>query len=128
MSDDAPKDPLAVLEELLAKQKSGGGGVATDAGTPPAGPDPAVVAAQELAQKRAEIAQMEAAAQARDAALLAQHTQKMQEISASPQYQARVEQNQAAKAEKQHSAQEMEGFEIRQLSTTIVPVSDTPQP
>ncbi len=118
MSDDTPaKDPLAVLEELLAKQQQGGVGAA------PAGPDPAVIAKEaELAARQAEYERLQAEAATRDAQLLAEQEEKMKEVTASPQYQARVDQNAAVKQEIQQTSDEQEGYEIRQVSTTRVPV------
>lgn len=133
MSDDATtvnqtsppaKDPLAVLEELLAKQKHVPPGAAA-----PAGPDPEIAAKEaELAQKQAEQERLQAEAAARDAQLLAQQELKMQEISATPQYQARVDQNAAVEQEKQQHSDDQQGFEITQLSTTRVPTALEDEP
>lgn len=125
MSDPATsppaKDPLAVLEELLTKRKQNG-----TSGDASAGPDPEIQAAQELAQKQAEIERLQAESAVRDAALLAEQRQKMQEIGSLPQYQARVKQNEAEQQKKQlHS--EQRGFKIHQLSTTRVPAIKDPQ-
>ncbi|MBP7875950.1 hypothetical protein KA012_03060 [Candidatus Woesebacteria bacterium] len=110
------KDPLAVLEELLAKQKQGGAAA-------PAAVNPEAAAKElELAQKQAEYERLKAEASARDAQLLAEQEQKMQEIAASPEYQARVNQNKTVADEKQQSSDDRQGFEIFQLSTTRVPV------
>ena len=112
------KDPLALLEELLAKQKESGGAVAAPV------PDAEAAAKEaEVAQKQAEYERIQAEAGARDAQLLAQQESKMHEIAASPQYQARVEQNESVKQEKQEHDTAQEGFEITQLSTTRVPVT-----
>ena len=113
------KDPLSVLEELLAKQKESGGAVAA--------PTPDTEAAAKegtVAQQQAEYERIQAEAGARDAQLLAQQEAKMHEIAASPQYQARVEQNQSVKQEKQDHDTAQEGFEIAQLSTARVPVGE----
>jgi len=117
------KDPLAVLEELLAKQKSSAGG--STAGQPT--PAPVVDdKAAEAARREAEYERLKVEAEARDAQQLVVQEQKMKEIATSPQYQARVEQNKAVKDEKQHSSEELQGFEITQLSTTRVPATTQP--
>jgi hypothetical protein len=113
------KDPLAVLEELLAKQKQAPPGAAA-----PAEPDLTLEAKEaELAQKQAEQERLQAEAAARDAQLLAQQEQKMQELSATPQYQARVDQNAAVEQEKQQHSDDQQGFGISQLTTTRVPTA-----
>lgn len=124
MSDPNAKDPLAVLEELLAKQKQAaespeGTGAATGAVTTEA--DQAAL----QAQKQAEYERLQAEAVARDAQLLEAQEKKLEEIESTPEYQARVQQEQAQQEEKQKSADEQEGFEIAQLSTMRVPVSES---
>lgn len=120
----AGKDPLAVLEELLAKQKassSGGAGAGGGAGqaAAPDGPTPD----QEKATQQEELKRLEAEAAAKDEALLQAHFHKFEEVKASPQYQARVAQDQAKKEEKEQRHDENEGFEIYQLETKKIDIS-----
>ena len=117
------KDPLAVLEELLAKQKQGG----ASAGSAEPAADPAVVAQEaELARRQAEYERLREEAAVKDAQALAEQTQKMEEIAQSPEYQARVEQNKAVQDKKDQSADDLEGYGIQQLTTTRIPVSQVP--
>jgi hypothetical protein len=122
-TDPQQKDPLAVLEELLAKQKQGGAsGAAASTPDAPVQPDPA--AAQ--AEKQAEYERLQAEATARDAELLAAQEAKMQELKLTPQYQARISQTEEADASKQEASDGLEGFAIDQITTTRVPVTEDP--
>lgn len=118
------KDPLAVLEELLAKQKQdgAGGGTAGGAGAPDAGgqaqPDAAAVAAQ----RQAEYERIQAESAARDAELLAAQATKMEELKSTPEYQARVAQNEEKAAEQQEQAADQDGYQIVQVQSKRVPV------
>lgn len=113
MADDAQqtksddKNPLDVLEELL--KDSGAGGAKTD----PA--KPAELTEEELEQKRIEFEQKQAEQAQVDAQQLEQQKELLQTIKDTPQYQARVQQQEEAAAESEQKQQASDGFEITQL-------------
>lgn len=116
-SSSSNKDPLAVLEELLAKQKAsgakagGGGGAAAQ---------PSPTPEEETAKRREEYERLKAEAAARDQALLDQQTQQFEALKATPQYQARVAQQKEAQSDLESKIASQDGFEIFQLETTKI--------
>ncbi len=111
------KDPLAVLEELLAKQKAsgakaGGGGGAAAQSTP--------TPEEETAKRREEYERLQEEAAARDQALLAKQTQEFEALKATPQYQARVAQQKEAQISQENKQASQDGFDIFQLETTKI--------
>lgn len=118
------KDPLAVLEELLAKQKASGDG--TNQTTNPGGGEVAAADGptpeEQKAAQQAEFQRLEQEAAARDAAMLQAQTEKFEAVKASPQYQARIAQEKVIKDEKHQHQADNEGFEIVQLETKKIDV------
>ena len=99
------KDPLDVLEELL--KDSGGGGA------PPAKPGELTEA--ELAQKRADFEEKKAEQLTADAKQLAQQQELLKTLTDTPQYKARVQQDEEKAEEDQQTGIALDGFEITQL-------------
>ncbi len=115
----AQQDPLAQLEELLAKAKGQRG--QTDAVTaPPSGPTPEEIAAEQKAQAEQALKQQEAEAEAHRTVALEQVREQMHGLSDSPQDKARRQQDEQKKAEKQAQSEQMEGYEIRQITNTKI--------
>jgi hypothetical protein len=120
------QDPLAQLEELLAKAK-GQRGQTTDQTTDPAaapevpaGPTPEEIAAQEKADLQAQMEE-----QARQGELIRQSAlqelqSQMHTLSETPQDIARRQQEEQKIEEKQSQDSKMQGFEINQISKTKV--------
>lgn len=124
-----PADPVAALDELIAKAKAKRASIAEqrvtnqsvpaeDAGvaTVSEGPSPEEVEAQKLA----ELAAKEAAAEEENQRLLLQHQEKMQNLSATPQYQARKSQEEAAAQELQEQQAAQQGHVIHQIGDAKV--------
>jgi hypothetical protein len=117
-------DPLAVLEDILkeAKQKKG---EQTEDNTQetgvekaePESPDqPEEVSPEEKARLQAQEAALQAQAQARDASEIEAQRQKIsQEVMNSPQYQAKVSQEEEKKQESDDKTAGEDGFDIKQL-------------
>lgn len=105
------KNPLDVLEELL---KDSGG----------AGADPKAVADQkteeEKARQMAELEQKMAEQAKIDEQNIAAQQQLMESLKQTPQYQARVQQNEQKEQEKQEEETAGKGFEITQLKHDTV--------
>ena len=117
-------DPLAQLEALLQKSKAAKAGAGPDSGALEAEQAEKYAQAQALAAeqaaKEAELqAQMEAAEQARKQALQEQQ-EKMVELETTPQYQARVQQAQAAEEEKATEMTIHDDHQIEQITVQIV--------
>lgn len=115
-TDPNQKSPLDILEEILSEKGASAGdpgGMQAEASVAPVVPEPPQPTAEELAQ-------LEAARLAQDQAELQQKQAELQTITQTPQYQARVEQEEAAK--QQHDQQEtaQEGFEIKQIEHTKI--------
>lgn len=108
-----PLDALeAILEQAKAKSSTGQKGGA-DADKPT---DTAEAEAE--AQRQADLLAMEEASKAADAIALQEKMVDLQQVTQSPQYQARVEQNAALEQTQAIHQQKHDEFEIRQLSHT----------
>lgn len=115
----AQQDPLAQLEELLAKAK-GQRGQDSAAPSDPPGPSPEEIAAQQKAEAEEALKQQEATAEAQRAVALEQVREQMHDLADTPQDRARKEQDEQKKAEKQAQSEQMQGFEIRQITNTKI--------
>ena len=119
MADDAQqtqgddKNPLDVLEELL--KDSGGGAAGAAGGKGAEAPKPGELSEEELEQKRQEFEQKQAEQAQVDAQQLAQQHELLKTIKDTPEYQARVQQQEEAAAESEQKQQASDGFEITQL-------------
>lgn len=105
------KNPLDVLEELLKDSGGSGGGGAQPAQTPQNGE----LSEEELAQKRAEFEQKQVEQQQVDAQKLAQQHELLKTLKDTPQYQARVHQEEEKVQEKEAEEQAADGYEVTQL-------------
>lgn len=116
MTDPQQQDPLAALEELLKDSK---GATADPQQEPaPAGAEEVDQASEE--QKRKEIEALEAQQQQKDAEDLRNQIAGLQEITNTPQEQARLAQkDQQAQQQTEQSAHQEE-YKIRQLGHTKV--------
>lgn len=115
------QDPLAQLEELLAKAK-GQRGQSTEPPAPPVptGPTPEELAAQQkLAAEQQLQEQMLKSEGERDEALM-KLREKMTELAETPQDVARRQQDEQKMTEKQSHDSQMQGFEILQITKTKV--------
>lgn len=116
------KDPLAVLEELLAKQKAAGAKAGVTPGAPSevasTGPTPE----EATAARKAEYERLAKEAALRDEALLAAQAQRFEQVKTSPQYQARVQQAEQLKQEEVAHQDATDGLEILQVTTTKIDV------
>ncbi len=116
MTDPQQQDPLAALEELLKDSKSGG--VDPQQEPTPAGETAVDQVAEE--QKQKEIEALEAQQQQKDAEDLRKQIAGLQEITNTPQEQARLAQkDQQAQQQTEQSAHQEE-YKIRQLGHTKV--------
>lgn len=116
------QDPLAQLEELLAKAKGqrGQGTEPTNAPPVPTGPTPEEIAAQQkLAAEQQLQEQMVRSEGERDEALV-KLREKMTELAETPQDVARRQQDEQKMTEKQSLDSQMQGFEILQITKTKV--------
>lgn len=105
------KNPLDVLEELL--KDSGGSG---SGGSQPAqDPQNGELSEEELAQKRAEFELKQQEQQEVDAQKLAQQQELLKTLKDTPQYQARVHQEEEKEQEKEAEEQAGDGYEVTQL-------------
>lgn len=113
--NDPNQNPLAALEDLLKKTQAsaGEGGLS---------PDPAQVAASEEAEAKARLAQAQALAQELSAKNLEEDAQQisvqrraLEGIKETPEYQARVAQQEEATQTQTEEHDEQESYEIRQL-------------
>lgn len=113
---DDQKNPLDVLEELLAQSQASAGGGAPALGQPatnptaPPEPDSAEVARQE-AERQAAAAQQEQV----DQQEIAAQRQALEAVKETPEYQARVQQIEEEKAEQTQQHANQDGFEVNQL-------------
>lgn len=106
------KNPLDVLEELL--RDSGGGGASGGAAAP-APSKPGELTEEELAQKRVEFEEKKAEQTVIDSEQLAKQQELLKTLKDTPQYQARVQQEEEKVEESQKAAVASDGFEITQL-------------
>lgn len=107
----AQQNPLDVLEELL---KNKGGQTDDDKA--------AAQVAAEQAAKEAEVARL-AEAQKREqeaAAKLLEEQAKLKQMNLTPEYQARVQQDEALKAGESQKQADLSGHEIRQLEHSTI--------
>jgi hypothetical protein len=111
-------NPLDALEAILeqAKAKSGAG---QKGGADSAKPTDTAEAEAE-AQRQADFLAMQKASQAADAIALEEKMADLQQVTQSPQYQARVEQNAALEQTQAIHQQKHDEFEIRQLGHTKI--------
>lgn len=112
-------DPLSVLEDLLKQAGSDGGA----AGAPPVAGEAAVdgeKTPEEKAAAQAELEQKLAEQQQRDNEQLVAQREKMHELKNTPQYQARVQQDEEKAVEQSEHDAAGEGYEIRQLDHTKI--------
>ncbi len=117
------QDPLAQLEELLAKakgQQSSDSGAAPVEPPQPSGPTPEELAAQQKAAEEARIRELERQSEAERAVALEELRSRMLEIPSTPQDQARREQEALKQSEKSAQDSQHEGFEIVQVTQTKV--------
>lgn len=120
-SGQPQKNPLDVLEELLNDAKAG---AQAPAGVAPAAPDQSAtpLAAPEPAGPTPEqLAQMEAEREAQDQAEAQAKLNEIQSVQSTPEFQARIQQDQAAVQQKAQETTAQDGFEIIQLDHTKIP-------
>lgn len=116
----ADQNPLDALEAILEQAKASAGTVPdVDSNTPPI-PDPAMVAAQEEAQKQAELERLQEENRARDAAKLQEELAALQNVGSTSADQARVAQNEARQQDQVQKAEEREEYSIHQLGHTKI--------
>ncbi len=111
-------NPLDALEAILeqAKAKSGAGQKGDADGAKVTG----TAEAESEAQRQADFLAMQAASQAADVIALEEKMADLQQVTQSPQYQARVEQNAAQEETQALHQQKHDEFEIRQLGHTKI--------
>lgn len=122
------QDPLAQLEELLAKakgQRGQTGDSATDPTAPaapavPAGPTPEEIAAQEKAELQAQMEEQIRQGELIRQSALQELQNQMHTLAETPQDIARRQQEEQKMEEKQSQDSKMQGFEINQISKTKV--------
>lgn len=112
----AGKSPLEMLEEMLqatqAQQPAATPAPAQTAASPQGGTPPPVAEPQ---LDPAVIAQAQADSNAQDQVDLKAKLEELKTISQTPEYQARVAQNQAAVKEEAQQQSAIQGYEIHQL-------------
>ncbi|MBP7774644.1 hypothetical protein KA078_02530 [Candidatus Woesebacteria bacterium] len=119
------QDPLAQLEELLAKAKGQRGqsaDQATDPAAPavPTGPTPEEIAAQEKAELQAQMEEQARQGEIIRQSALQELQSQMHTLAETPQDIARRQQEEIKLEEKQSQDSKMQGFEINQISKTKV--------
>lgn len=121
MTDDSQQSPLDILEEILSKNK-GTAGVGDDVAADPKAD--ATSQAEEEAAQLAAVRQQGEEQRQLDQVELQQQLQALQGVRSMPQYQARVEQQQAEQEEKASTAAELAGTEIIQIQRTKIEVEE----
>jgi len=102
------KNPLDVLEDILKEAKAKGAAKNT-------GPTPEEIAAQEEAEALKQAQQMQAEHRVQDQQEILVQISELDTIKDTPEYQAKVQQEQAAKDEKAEEQQSQDGFQIYQV-------------
>jgi hypothetical protein len=129
-SQPAQKSPLDILEEILRESKDQGGGGPAGPGQPPEPEGPVVgedgLTDEERAAQQAEREAEKERQRQEDAAALQQQLQALKTIDQTPQYQARVAQEQAEVAADAAKDAALDGFEIFQLKHTKITPDDPP--
>lgn len=117
----AQKNPLDVLEELLkeSQAKVGGGSMPGMPGDPGAAAEPAGPTPEQL-QLQAEYEEKLRQQAILDQQALEQKRAELEEIKHTPQYQARVQQDQEKADVQQAKSSAGQGFDIKQLEHTKI--------
>ena len=101
------KNPLDVLEDILKDAKA--------KGTNQKGPSPEEIAAQQEAEALQKAQQMQAEHRVQDQQEILAQISQLETIKDTPEYHAKVEQEQQAQEEKADEQQAQDGFQIYQL-------------
>lgn len=109
------KNPLDILEELLRDSGGSGGGAAGGPAEPAKPEEPAEPTPEEKAKAREEIEQKMADQAVVDAQHVAEQQELLKSLKDTPQYQARVHQDQEKAENSQANQVASDGFEIDQL-------------
>jgi hypothetical protein len=120
-NQNATKSPLDVLEEILGKPGAG----LSDADRAQADQKVAeTLADQEQAKLQEQLAVEEQQQRAEDEAAILQKKQELATVTQSPEYQARVQQEQQEVQAEAAAEEALDGFEIHQIEHTRIDVPE----
>lgn len=108
------QNPLDALEQILQQAKAGkGGGAAAQAAD-----EEAKAAEQKKQEEQAQFLALQEQKRKDDAVAMMQKLEELKMVKQTPQYQARVEQDQKKESDQQQHDADIDGYEIEQLSHT----------
>lgn len=110
------KNPLDVLEDILKEAKAKGG----KGDDQPTGPTPEELAAQKETEDLAAATQVMAQKKAEDQIQIVEQIKELQTISDTPEYKAKVGQEEGEKATKDAQDAASEGYQINQVGHSKV--------